>query len=92
MTLNSDEPVEGNWYELPSGEIFTVVTVDEDDGIVEIQYDDATLDEIDLETWEDLGADPIDPPDEWAGDYTGFDEDEDEDLDYGVDPDEIEEE
>lgn len=87
----ADEPIEGNWYELPSGEIFTVVTVDEDDGMVEIQYDDATLEEIELDSWEDLGADPIDPPDEWAGDFGGFD-DEEEEEEYDVDQDEIEEE
>lgn len=88
MSSSPDEPIEGNWYELPSGEIFTVVTIDEDEGMIEIQYDDASLDEIELESWEDLGADPIDPPDEWAGGYGDFDDDED----FDVDPDEIEEE
>lgn len=88
MSSHDDGPVEGNWYELPSGEIFTVVTVDEDDGMVEIQYDDATLDEIELDGWEDLGADPIDPPDEWAGGVGEFDDD----LEYDIDPEEIEEE
>lgn len=89
MAVGADGPIEGNWYELPSGEIFTVVTVDEDDGMVEIQYEDASLEDVELEEWEDMGADPIDPPDEWVGGPVSFDDDMDE-LD--VDPDEIEEE
>lgn len=87
MAANTDGPVEGNWYELPSGEIFTVVTIDEHDGMVEIQYDDSTLEDIELESWEDLGADPIDPPDEWAGGYGSLEDD----LDLDVTPEDIEE-
>ena len=88
MSSDAEAPVEGNWYELPSGEIFTVVTVDEEEGMVEIQYDDARIEEVELQNWEDLGADPIDPPDEWAGGYATF---EDED-DFEIQPDEVEEE
>ncbi len=89
MSSSKDQPIEGNWYELPSGEIFTVVTVDEDEGMVEIQYDDATLEDVELDNWEDLGADPIAPPDEWAGSLDDFDDDVDV---VDIEPDEIEEE
>lgn len=88
MSSNAEEPLEGNWYELPSGEIFTVVTVDEEEGMVEIQYNDDRVEELELETWEDLGADSIDPPDQWSGDYGAFDDDEE----LEIEPSEIEEE
>ncbi|ADH85132.1 DUF6763 family protein [Desulfurivibrio alkaliphilus] len=88
MSSDAEEPIEGNWYELPSGEIFTVVTVDEEEGMVEVQYDDDRVEELELETWEDLGADPIDPPEQWTGGYGTFDDEDDLD----VEPSEIEEE
>ncbi|TBV79863.1 MAG: hypothetical protein EYX74_06360 [Desulfobulbaceae bacterium] len=85
-----NEPIEGNWYELPSGEIFTVITVDEDEGIMEIQYADASIEEVELDNWDDLGVTPIDPPDEWSGSYEDFDdEDDNEDEDKEVDDDEF---
>lgn len=35
------EPIEGNWYEaIEDGARFFVVTVDEEEGIVELQHDD----------------------------------------------------
>lgn len=88
MSSNREGPVEGNWYVLPAGEVFTVVTVDEDEGMVEIQYEDASLEEIELADWEDMGIEPIEPPDEWGGGLADFDDD----LEYDIDPDEIEEE
>ncbi len=88
MSSDAEKPIEGNWYELPSGEIFTVVTVDEEEGMVEIQYDDTSLEEIEMVDWDDLGADPIDPPDEWAADYSNFEDDDD----FEIEPSELEEE
>ncbi len=77
MSNDHNLPIEGNWYELPAtGEIFTVVTVDDDDGMMEIQYEDGTLDEIELSEWEDMAAEPIDPPDEWSGSYGDFDDED----------------
>lgn len=64
---NNAEPVIGSWYEYPEeGEKFEVLEVDEDRGIVEIQYADGEHDEIDLEEWGDLGVDLTDPPEDWA--------------------------
>jgi hypothetical protein len=64
---NNAEPSVGNWYQYPEdGERFEVVEVDEDRGIVEIQYADGERDEIDLEEWGDLEVDLTDPPEDWA--------------------------
>ena len=72
-------PVEGNWYETPEGETFFVVTLDEDDDIIEIQYFDGTVEELDLESWDELDVEPIPQPDDWIGPY----DDEEDDYEYG---------
>ena len=59
------EPIEGNWYEaIEDGARFFVVTVDEDEGIVELQHDDGATEEITLEDWNDADLVAIPPPDE----------------------------
>ncbi len=59
------EPVEGNWYEaIEDGARFFVVTVDEDEGIVELQHDDGATEEITLEAWHEADLAAIAPPDE----------------------------
>ncbi|MGQ0592036.1 MAG: DUF6763 family protein [Gammaproteobacteria bacterium] len=64
---NNAEPSVGNWYQYPEdGESFEVLEVDEDRGVVEIQYADGERDEIDLEEWGDLEVDLTDPPEDWA--------------------------
>ena len=59
------EPIEGNWYEaIEDGARFFVVTVDEEEGIVELQHDDGTPEEITLEAWQEADLAVIAPPDE----------------------------
>ncbi|HEY7890170.1 MAG TPA: DUF6763 family protein [Steroidobacteraceae bacterium] len=72
------EPVPGQWYEnLEDEESFRVLTVDEDSELVEIEYLDGEIEEIDLETWHEMDLDRIDEPEGWA--KTDEEEDEDED-------------
>ena len=74
------EPIVGNWYQhLDKGQKFEVVAVDEDSGLIEIQYFDGDLEEIDLDAWDDLEIEPIEPPEDWTG---PLDEVDSEDLDY----------
>ena len=59
------EPIEGNWYEaIDDGARFFVVTVDEEEGIVELQHDDGATEEITLEAWHGTDLAAISPPDE----------------------------
>ncbi|HIJ78478.1 MAG: hypothetical protein OEY01_04730 [Desulfobulbaceae bacterium] len=70
-------PVEGNWYKsLDTGETLSVVTFDEDEGIVEVQYYDGDLDEIDIEQWEELSLKQIDQPEDFLGDDDDLDDDD----------------
>lgn len=73
------EPMENEWYEIPGrGQAFSVASVDEDEDIIEIQYPDGTIEELDFATWEELAPDPIAAPADWVGAYDELDEEEEE--------------
>jgi hypothetical protein len=48
----SAKPDIGNWYRVLGGELLEVVAIDEDDGTIEVQYADDTIEELDLVDWE----------------------------------------
>ncbi len=64
-------PTIGAWYRLDGGESFEVVAYDADDGTVEIQYFDGTVEEMDIEDWEAQGEEnrleEVEPPEDWSG-------------------------
>ncbi len=88
------EPVAGQWYEnIDENESFRVLSVDEDAELVELEYLDGDLEEIDLETWHELDLEKIDEPEGWAGsdeDEEEEEEEEDDDLDETWDDDDDE--
>lgn len=65
------KPVIGNWYRLQGGESFEVVAFDDDDGTIELQYFDGTVEEMDIEDWHaaaEAGAlEEIEAPEDWTG-------------------------
>jgi hypothetical protein len=63
------EPEIGQWYKNAEGMSFEVIAVDEDEGIVEIQYFDGALEEIDTESWYELDMEPRQPPEDWSGPF-----------------------
>lgn len=73
------KPFVGNWYRDVTGEIFEIVAIDEDDATIEIQHFDGTVEEIDLDTWNDLPMENADQPEDWSGSL------DIEREDYGVD-------
>jgi len=74
------EPVPGQWYEnLEDEESFRVLTVDEDSELVEIEYLDGEIEEIDLETWHEMDLEQTQEPEGWAESEEDEDEEEDED-------------
>jgi len=74
-------PVPGKWYEnKEEEETFRVLTVDEDDELVEIEYLDGEIEELDLDTWHELDLEPTEEPEGWSDDADD-DEEEDEDFD-----------
>lgn len=78
MTTNT-VPTIGKWYKNKAGETFEVVAFDEDGGFIEIQYFDGTIEEQDIENWNELSLKPAEQPEDWSG---SMDIERD---DYGVD-------
>jgi hypothetical protein len=75
-------PVPGKWYEnREEDETFRVLSVDEDDELVEIEYVDGEIEELDLDTWHELDLEPTDTPEGWSDDADEGGEDEDDDFD-----------
>jgi segregation and condensation protein B len=93
------EPVPSQWYEnVEEEESFRVLRVDEDSELIEIEYLDGDIEEIDLETWHEMDLERIEEPEGWsesddedAGEEEDEEDDEDED-DWDDDEDEDEDE
>ena len=83
------EPVAGQWYEnIDENESFRVLSVDEDSELIEIEYLDGDLEELDLDTWQELDLDKIDQPEGWSA---AEEEEEEEEEKVKEEKDELEE-
>lgn len=73
------EPVPGQWYEnLEEEEQFRVLSIDEDSELIEIEYLDGDIEELDLEAWHEMDLEKIAVPEGWSEDDDDSDEDEEE--------------
>jgi hypothetical protein len=50
--MSTPEPQVGNWYRFTGGDVFEIVALDSDDGTIELQYYDGTVEEMDVEDWD----------------------------------------
>ena len=76
------DPVQGQWYEdLEENEIFRVLSVDPDEEIIEVQYENGDIEEIDLDTWHELDLERAEEPEGWASDDDEEEEEEEDDED-----------
>ena len=87
------EPVVGQWYEnIDENESFRVLSVDEDAELIEVEYLDGDVEEIDLETWQEFDLDKIEEPEGWTGSRAeAEDEDEEEEEEEDEDEEELDE-
>ncbi len=60
-------PVIGEWYQRPGGTLFEVVAIDRDDGTIEVQHFDGTLEELDADSWYEQGIIAAEAPEDWTG-------------------------
>jgi len=84
------EPVKGQWYEnVEEDETFRVLSVDEDAELVEIEYLDGDIEELDLDAWHEMDLERIEEPEGWAAasDEKAEDADEEEEEDEDEDDD-----
>jgi hypothetical protein len=62
------DPIEGNWYHhLDRERDFMVVDVNEKEATVDIQYFDGDIEELEMEEWEEMDLEEIEPPEDWTG-------------------------
>jgi hypothetical protein len=73
----------GEWYKDFSNALFEVVAIDEEDGTLEIQYFDGTIEEVDLDLWDEVAMTTVEPPEDWSGSMDMEREDYGVDLDDG---------
>jgi hypothetical protein len=66
-TMSNPAPAVGKWYARPGGDSFEVVAIDTDDGTIEIQYFDGTIEELDFDDWREDEIVHASPPEDWTG-------------------------
>jgi hypothetical protein len=77
---NDIEPIVGNWYCCRTkGQLFQVIDLDDDAGLVEVQRFDGDLEAMDMESWNSLDIEFAEPPEDWTGPIDELDPD---DLSY----------
>jgi hypothetical protein len=83
------EPVKGQWYEnVEEDETFRVLSVDEDAELVEIEYLDGDIEELDIDAWHEMDLERIAEPEGWAAnDAEEADEEEEEEEEEDEDDD-----
>jgi hypothetical protein len=65
---NEIEPKVDSWYQnLINGQVFQVVSLDEDAALVELQHADGDVEEIGLDEWHTMDLESTDAPDDWTG-------------------------
>ena len=76
------DPVQGKWYQdLEENEIFLVLSVDPDEELIELQYENGDIEEIDLDTWHELDLEHAEEPEGWSSDDEDDDDEEDDEDD-----------
>jgi len=76
------EPTPGQWYEnLEEEESFRVLSVDEDSELIEIEYLDGDIEEIDVEAWHEMDLELTEEPEGWSDSDEEEDEEEEEEDD-----------
>lgn len=85
-----EEPIVGAVYEDADGVTFEVIAFDEDEGAIEVRYEDGTVGEMDIDNWYEtdlhrLHSDKAEEGDEEEGDEDLDDEDDEEEENYDED-------
>lgn len=82
------EPMIGDWYQTEEGASFEVIAVDPDEDVVEIQYFDGAIEELDMESWYAMEIKRREAPEDWSGPYDDLVKDDFGDTEQARHPDE----
>ena len=73
------DPVAGQWYrDLDADETFQVLSVDEDQELIEIQHLDGEIEEIDVDAWTEMDVELSEEPEGWSGSPAPAEDEEEE--------------
>jgi len=73
------DPKVGRWYRrIDDEQLFKVISIDEDDGVVEIKTVDGEIEELDSTEWVELDLDAAEAPEDYVDPDKESDDDEDE--------------
>jgi hypothetical protein len=76
------DPKVGRWYRRVDDEqLFRVVSIDEDDGLVEIKTVDGEIEELDSAEWVELDLEAAEAPEDYVDPDDETDEDEEDPVD-----------
>lgn len=64
------------WYRDRLQRRFEVVAFDDDAGLVEVQYFDGDVSELDLDVWEQTVVERIETPEDWTGPFDDIESDD----------------
>ena len=71
MSATHPVPNVGDWYRFSNGDLFEVVAFDAEEGTIELQYFDGTVEEMDFEdwlaNWQDREIEAAAAPEDWSG-------------------------
>jgi len=82
------DPKVGRWYRrLDDEQLFKVVSLDEDEGLVEIKTVDGEIEELDSTEWVELDLEAAEAPEDYVDQDEKKDEDEEESEDWDDDED-----
>jgi len=77
------DPKVGRWYRrLDDEQLFKVVSLDEDEGLVEIKTVDGDIEELDSTEWVELDLEAAEAPEDYVDQDEKKDEDEEESEDW----------
>jgi hypothetical protein len=84
QAMHQIQPTVGQWYLRPgSGLKFEVIDIDDGDGVIEIQDEEGTLDQVDAATWFEVAVELTDQPQDISPAFDNLAEPDDAD---GGDP------
>ena len=73
------DPKVGRWYRrLDDEQLFKVVSIDEDDGLVEIKTVDGEIEELDSTEWVELDLEAAEAPEDYVDPDEGSDDEDEE--------------
>ena len=71
------EAVPGQWYrDRSSGDVFQIVSLDNEDRSLNIQYTDGAVDEMSLDEWAASDLAECEQPEDWVGPYDDLESDD----------------